>query len=150
MTPPAKDPWVVIDYETDMLFAMCRLLQIGNHRGPVSQKDLNNAIVESALLHLRQLIDVLLSRGRKDDDINLKNVLPGFPRTHSEKLNNLEQQYGESNEEDTYHWIVNKNMAHATLHRSESHDYEKLLEQLVPLVADILREMNNARHSSQS
>jgi len=138
----APDPWVVFDYEADMFFAMCGLLQEGDTVYAALPGPVRNAVVESGLLHTRQLIDVLLSRGNDPDDINLSGLLPGFQPA---RLDELRQVYGSRNLIDSPCWTMNKRLAHATSHRGASYDYTSLLRQLVPLLADIVRDVRS-RH----
>lgn len=51
-----------------------------------------NAIVESMLLHLRILIDILLSKRSDKDDITLTDLLPGFYATGRPGENHIRRQ----------------------------------------------------------
>jgi hypothetical protein len=128
---PAPDPWVVFDYEADMFFAMCNLLRQGNQEYAALSRPIQNAVVESALLHARQLIDILLSPGKFSDDINLSRLLPGFQPA---RLDELQRSY-DSRSVDSPWWTLNKRLAHATSHRGSSHDYTNLLNQLAPVLS---------------
>src|SRR5439155_20780008 len=78
MMSPAStgtDPWEIVEYEARMLFDLCRLL---SSEGFKPDNDIvNNAVVESACLHTRILVDILLSKDSgKGDDILLSQLLP--------------------------------------------------------------------------
>jgi len=61
--------WEVYEYEVSMFNHM---LQFGaTVEYQKLPQPMRNAIVESMLLHLRILVDILLSRGSGNDDINL-------------------------------------------------------------------------------
>lgn len=139
---PAPDPWVVFNYEADMFFAMCGLLEEGDPAYAALSGPVRNAVVESGLLHTRQLIDVLRSLGNDPDDINLSGLLPGFQPA---RLDELREVYGNRNVIGSPCWTLNKRLAHATSHRGASYDYTSLLRQLVPLLADVVRDVRNRR-----
>ncbi len=134
--------WVVFNYEADMFFDLCSLLQEGNQEYAHLTESVQNAVVECALLHVRQLVDILLSRGNDADDLNLAVFLPSF---ESNRLAELRQAYGSRNLIETPCWILNKKLAHPTTHRGSSHDYTNLLNQLAPLLADIVQQVRSLR-----
>ncbi len=61
------DPWDIVAYEARMLFGLWRVLA-SKQNAPVGDI-INNAMVESACLHARVLIDIFLSKdcARADD-----------------------------------------------------------------------------------
>lgn len=134
--------WVVFDYEVMMFRSMCALLANGNQEYAQLSGCVKNAVTESALLHTRQLADILLSRGSQPDDINLQALLPAFQPTG---LNTLRQQYGDNQTTSTPCWTINKHLAHATSQRGDSFDYSLLLNGLAPLLEDILAEIQAQR-----
>lgn len=113
MSPaPTADPrWAVFDYEVMMFRSMCALLVNGNQEYASLSGPLKNALTECALLHMRQLADILLSRGNQPDDIRLQTLLPGF---QPQGLNNLSQHYGDNRTPNTPCGTINKRLAHAT------------------------------------
>ncbi len=136
---PATDPqWVVFDYEVMMFRSMRALLENGNHEYALLSHPLKNAVTESALLHTRQLADILLSRGSQPDDITLQTLLPGFSPL---RLASLREYYGDNQTPDSPCWTINKRLAHATSHRKDSFDYSSLLNGLVPLVENVLADV---------
>jgi hypothetical protein len=140
------DPWEVFDYEADMFIEMCALLETGNPEYAALSPSLKNAVVESALLHTRQLIDIVLSRGRQPDDINLTCLLPGYQLPQIDELRNV---YGNYSLNGSPCWTINKRLAHATSHRGSSYDYTTLLNQLVPIVSQIINEVRKHRRTRQ-
>lgn len=142
MNASPKDPWVVFDYECDQFHAMCQLLVHGNTEHAGLPHYVRNAVVESALLHTRILADLFLSKGTKPDDIHLSGLLPTFA---SQKLTQLEIQYGDSHTEDTPCWTINKMLAHPTSWRSSEYNYTDLLNQVFPLISAVIQEVNEQR-----
>ncbi|MCR4411674.1 MAG: hypothetical protein NUV77_04515 [Thermoguttaceae bacterium] len=133
---------MVFDYEVMMFRKMCSLLANGNQEYADLSWYVKNAVTESAILHTRQLADILLSRGSQPDDINLQTLLPGF---QPQGLNTLRQHYGDNRTANTPCWTINKRLAHATSQRGDSFDYSSLLNGLVPLLEGILVEVQDQR-----
>ena len=140
--PDSTDHWVVAEYEADMFFKLCQLLKLKNPDYASLSQHVRNAVVESALLHTRILIDIFLSRGAKPDDIQISKLLPGF---HSQTLDALKKLYGDSEAPGTPCWTLNKMLAHPTEQRSDRHDYSSLLNQLHPLLNRIWAEVQQER-----
>jgi len=131
--------WEVVAYEATTLFQLCDILGGDAYNG--YPKAVRNAIVESACLHARIIIDILLSKDSgKGDDIRLDQLLPGFQPASLQKLRSV---YGHSKDPQPLPlwpcWILNKMVAHPTLKRGTSYDYADLLRSLVPLIEDVLR-----------
>lgn len=144
------EPWVVFDYEVEQFHAMCKLLETGNEEYAALSLHLQNAVVESVLLHTRILVDILRSNGTYADDIKLSALLPSFT---SEILTQLKTLYGKSGTENSPCWTINKYLAHPTSHRGSEYDYTDLLSQLAPLILLIVQEVNYQRkqfHSNQT
>jgi len=137
------DLWVVPGYEADMFFTLCRFLEQGNQDYARLHHHVQNAVVESALLHTRILVDIFLSRGNKDD-IRLSDLLPGF---QSQALEDLRRAYGDGGMNGTPCWTLNKMLAHSTKQRRDRHDYTALLNQMHPLLAAIWAEVEQQRAS---
>jgi len=138
-TGTATDPWEVVAYEARMLFDLCRVLN-GDafHAYPDVVK---NATVESVCLHIRILVDILLSKdSRKGDDIRLNQLLPGFQ--HS-SVDRLRAEYGDNKRVQPPWpcWILNKMIAHPTLVRGKSQDYTDVIKKLLPFIEDVWREI---------
>ena len=97
--------------------------------------------------YTRQLADILLSRGRGADDINLSDLLPGFLPT---LIGKLRSEYGNGSSQGDACWTLNKKLAHPTTHRTDSHDYSDLLTRLTPLLDHIIQEVRNQRRATSS
>lgn len=138
----SSDPLTVSEYEVDMFRAMCHLLQDGDATYAALNDHIQNAIVESALLHGRILADILLSRGNEPDDINLEDIAPNFT---SADLNQLREFHGTARTENSPCWTLNKMLAHPTLLRGSSFDYSPVLNQLAPIILRIVQELCQRR-----
>jgi len=135
------DPWDIVAYEAKMLFGLCGLL--GNEESKQYSQLVRNAVVESACLHARILVDMLLSRDSgKGDDIQLSELLPGFRHTSVEQLR---VAYGDARTELSPCWILNKMIAHPTLKRGTSHDYTAVLKKLPGSIESVCQEIENHR-----
>jgi len=130
--------WIVFAYELEMFE---RMLELCGDQFCFS-RPINNAIVESLLLHIRNLCDLLLSRGVDADDITLKTLLPHF---NSPRVDELKKLYGSRKEVDSPCWTINKRLAHSTLVRSETFDYSPMLTQLTPVLRSVISEVQQAR-----
>ncbi|TVQ00305.1 MAG: hypothetical protein EA381_07695 [Planctomycetaceae bacterium] len=146
MNAPASsnDPWVIFDYEVGMFRSMCQLLMDGNVEYQSLPIAIKFAVVESAVLHTRILVDILLSRGSESDDIKLSALAPTF--TCSE-IDQLRQSYGGRKEKNSPCWIFNKKLAHATDQRSDRCNYSAQLNRLAPLINNIVNQVTTQRHS---
>lgn len=133
----ANSDWTVFEYEVRMFRCLLALLKKGNQEFP---DGVQYAIVESVVLHTRQLVDILLSRGKKRDDIKLSSLLPCFQSIH---LDTLDKHYGKAHERNSPCWIINKRLAHPTSERGDSFDYSRLLSKLVPKIEVLLQKIND-------
>ena len=130
--------WQVLDYEIWMFRALISSnLPVELARRPEWQY-LRNALSEALVLHTRILVELLLSRGSRPDDIKLNRLLPSFKSDH---LQRLEAEYGRGSEENSPCWRFNKLMAHATAERSISHDYGDAITRLAPIIECILTDV---------
>ena len=104
---------------------------------------LRNALVESSLLHTRILVDALLRRSGKPDDVTLAQLLPAAASSGGlqASLDRLRQAYGAHDQRDTPCWILNKRLAHLTSVRGDSFDYSALYAALDPLIGETLRQV---------
>ena len=151
MVSPASEstpPWSIVDYEAVMFFRLCS--HLGSEASQPDSNTVNNAMVESACLHARILIDILLSKNSgKDDDIRLDELSDGFPHESvhglNESVDQLRTAYGKSGTEQSPCWILNKMIAHPTLKRGTSRDYTEVLNKLFPLIKEVLQEIQNHR-----
>ncbi len=134
--------WTVYDYEVDMFsqtWDMCLMGANKTFRYPIS-----NAIVESMLLHLRILVDILISKGSSpdNDDIKLKNLLPKFD---SVLIGTLRIKYGTRSKVRSPCWTLNKMLAHPSMLRSNNYKYDDVLNIMVPCIMPLLDEIERAR-----
>jgi hypothetical protein len=148
-TPPEmkneqSPEWTVYNYERDMVLALCNHLPTPENNKPLSW-ELGNAAIEALVLHTRILTDILVSKGREPDDINLTKLLPGF---NSVNIDALKSAYGTRNAKDSPCWQFNKLMAHATSHRKDSHEYLPALKITLPIIGKLLDEIEAARKTS--
>lgn len=136
------DQWVVFQYEVDMFLNLCPLLTDGNPEYAALGHWARNAVVESVLLHARQLADILLSKGNYPNDISLKTLLPGFT---PKRIVELQSLYGTRTTKGSPCEVLNTRLAHATMLRGASYDYSPLLNQLYPLLREIGQEVLSHR-----
>jgi hypothetical protein len=132
--------WIVYDYEAFMFKDKWTCCSTGAVK--TFPESVKNAIVESALLHLRILVDILLSRGSESDDIKLTDLLPNF---QSPLIGQLRNAYGDRKTTDSPCWTLNKMMAHPTQFRSDSHNYDPTLKAMLPAILPLLEEIAQAR-----
>jgi hypothetical protein len=138
-----NNPWVVFDYEVDMLRNMCELLRNGNLQYAALSRHVQNAVVESAILHTRNLIDILLSKSKDADDIQLQDLVPAA--YESSKLAALQSEYGDRKTANSPCWAFNKKLAHSTKHRTDTYDYSPHLCAVVPLIFKLVDEIEQHR-----
>jgi hypothetical protein len=137
-----NEPWEVYDYEEDMFQRTLSLLRKkGDYPFPIP-----NALVESMLLHLRILIEILLSSGWHDDIKLEKDLLPGF---NSPLIAELDKIYGDGSEH-THRWTLNKRLAHASNVRSDQFDWTPMLKELLPPIVALLVEIQAERAKAQT
>lgn len=121
--------WTVMDYEVQMYFGTSHVRNNLQCVESDNTRVLKNALVESSLIHARILADILTSKGKMPDDINLKDLI-SERSILIEEISALETAYGKSNEENSICWTINKRFAHPTSHRSDSYDYSKEFNEL--------------------
>jgi hypothetical protein len=151
--PPA--PWRIIDYETSM-FQWLRQIRIDGPVGPGLSEVIKNALAESYLLHVRNLCEIFLpEKEKKTDDLRPRDLFADWDsgaRYFAVKrtIADLVAKYGRSGEPDTPRWHLNKRLAHSTRVRGEStgHDYTPHLKELVPLLSDVLGQIENLRRGA--
>jgi len=148
-----RDPWEVFDYEVDMFFGICDLLaaagddvnqELGGHivGTPEERRRLKNATVESAGLHARNLAEIILSRGTRDDDIRLSDLSPTFA---SPTLDKLDTTYGRRGIDGSPCQRLNTRLMHSTVHRGREYEYGPILQALRPLFAELVQQIRARR-----
>jgi hypothetical protein len=137
MNTSGRNPWPVVAYEIDMLE---QLEAPTRWRGAF-----RNAITESRVLHARQLCDIFLSRGSWPDDIVLAHLIPYWRDLNglAKLVERLEKDFGSRKAPGSPCWIFNKMMAHATLERNDSYNYEAALVQVCPTLKLIVGEIES-------
>jgi len=140
MNQPTKtrDPWLVFEYEAGMFSALWDVFQNGQQGLAILVLPIRNAVVESLLLHIRQLADMILSRGTRRDDILLVYLVQNHVPS---RLDELDRVYGKDSIEGSPCWTINKMLAHATSIRSSSYDYSDLVKQVAPVLEGIIQEI---------
>ncbi len=115
------------------------LRELRRYLGPdrASLKDppwaVRNAVTESALLHARQLAEILLSTGYPTD-IKLTEIMPGFQPAG---LAALESVYVTEKVND----ILNKYVMHPSILRTHMYDYTPTLQRLGDRIEDVVCEI---------
>jgi hypothetical protein len=147
--PPTADPWRIIDYETSM-FQWLSQIRINEPVEPGLPEVIRNALAESYLLHVRNLCEIFLpDKEKRSDDLRPRDLFPDWDSGDrylaiKETIAGLVAKYGKG-DPDTPRWHLNKRLAHSTLVRGEStgHNYAPHLTELVPLLSDVLRQLES-------
>jgi len=136
--------WVVYDYEVDMFNQMHGACSTGARN--MFQQPIANAIVESMLLHLRILVEILVSSGPDPDGDNIKltDLLPSFKSPLIEELRN---KYGRGTPGSPC-WTLNKMLAHPSRLRSHTYSYDPVLKVMLPVLRPLLDEIAQTRQVS--
>ena len=151
MNKSNKDLWQVIDYEVQMYFETRSTYDsLKTVPKDVKAKVVDNALVESMVLHTRIMVDMLISKGHGSDDIKLRDLVPDWCESENGKhlIDKLESVYGRSDVEDSPCWIFNKMLAHPTTWRADSYNYYSALKQIEPHVLDILKAIAKVKSTS--
>ena len=154
-----NNPWVIFQYEVQMYWAMTiTRSEIGKGKGwsiviepqstakripwliqgkRIRSETLTmamNAFIESKLLHVRILAEILLERGTEPDDIKLIQLVPNWKVDQDlvKSLGELRTIYGNAKTENTPCWTINKMLAHFTSFRLSSFNYQTLFETIDP------------------
>ena len=139
----SHQPLVVFEYEVRMYFGTQIPLQVVNHVPIVNPPAtiITNALVESRILHTRQIVDILISKSNKDDDIRLEDILPNIDIQPEIELliKELKDIYGTNTKVNSPCWTINKMLAHPTKHRTNSFNYGQTLNQIDPTIKKILK-----------
>jgi len=140
----SKAEWVVYDYEVRMFRETLNLC--GGNTLPF-ERTVTNAIVESMLLHTRNLADILLDRDARSDAVQLKNLLPGFVPSRRADLKRI---YGAPDIKDSPCWTINKRLVHSITVRTEGFDYGPTMLDLSPDLHSIITEVQTERLKRQA
>jgi hypothetical protein len=146
-----SDQWTVVKYEVKMFNASHKILFKRSYfiRLPYSLK---NAVEEAAVLHTRNLCEIILCRPRPpsfEDDILLSDLFADWPNPRYQKLKEmtarLDELYGSRKKQGTPCWTFNKHMAHSTTKRGHEFDYREILNELHPHIQEIIAEIQRLR-----
>jgi hypothetical protein len=144
MTDAKENPWQVFNYEVYMLFYTTYLsaLYTKQINGNIEKARLN-AIVESRLLHIRILTELLLSNNKNPDKDNivLEDIVPiGQQNDKLESyISELRKKYGTRKNEGSPRWTLNKMLAHPSRIRGSSYNYqESVIDIVCPVIEKIL------------
>jgi hypothetical protein len=133
--------WTIYDYEVGMyneLFA----LQASGLPLFIAQP-VRNAVLESLLLHVRILVEILLSQDQETDAVNLRTLIPaGFT---SPSLTALKDAYGTRDSPGSPRYLINKRLAHSTDVRGNDFNWREVLNNLHPLITSCLEEIDAER-----
>jgi len=135
-----ESEWEVYKYEVDMLRGTRQLCRTGLIKLLFSQT-ISNAVVESRVLHMRILVELLLSDG-PDDNIKLEKLLPRFDQS---KVDELRKAYEAKGEKRSPRQEINKMLAHPTNLRGDHHDYDWVFERLDEPIETLLAEVERER-----
>lgn len=155
MNDESSNAWAILDRESGMLE---RSIQERSRLGHSIHDEerlqvLNNALSESAILHARNLCELFAEpEGKFARDMSLSHLLPDWDWaiTKYERLNallsELEDKYGQYLDVKSPSWTFNQILAHVTLKRLPEKDYTAALDTVLPVLRQILVEIQSKRH----
>lgn len=142
------DIWVSIDYEIEMLRS------IKNTRIIYEKKNVrtivDNALLESSLLHRRNLVEFFLDERKNVQETNLKfkEMIKDFEEENKnlllEKSCNLGKIYGQGGG-GSIRKIINKKLFHPDSSRDDSYDYQKIIDTLDKPLDEIINALTKIR-----
>jgi hypothetical protein len=132
-----KGAWLVASYEIDMHETLLD--------GLLSPDALRNALTESIVLHARQLCEIFLSYSGHSDNIKLFDLVPIDSQSDRLKrlIAELRKEYGNASTRDSPRWVFNKMLLHPTKNRFDRYNYKPALEQVRPLLKEIIAEIES-------
>jgi hypothetical protein len=153
-----KAAWEIFDYELSQLHMLLQVME-ARHHFVLLPHHIANAIVESAIMHLRIVMEMLREKSSKSDDYVLADLLgPYEPRG----LPALRKVY---EEQEAYQPLleehlggdpagiapnlkldpktqIDKLMIHPTKKRTTSHDWTPILMILAPRLRPVLQDLH--------
>jgi hypothetical protein len=109
---------------------------------------LKNRISEGRVLHTRNLCNfctsTLATDIRPSDLFDNYDADPKY-KPLREHMKRLAQNYGRRKERSTPRWAFNKMLAHPTKDRGKGFDYSPFLNRVVPILHDIIGELETLR-----
>ncbi len=142
MANNSENEWMVFDYEVDMWRKLMQL--VFSSETQLLSLTINNALVESLVLHTRMVVGMLISKENQKDDINLERLDSKF---NSRLVGKLSQLYGSSSDSNSACHVFNKMAMHPTTWRGTSFDYAPFIELLHPTIELLLDEVDCYRKS---
>jgi hypothetical protein len=151
-----KAAWDIFDYEWMQFDELWKHFQAGDHqRLPLA---IRNAMVESAVLHLRIVMEMLEDEPEKPDDYWLTDLI-----AIADKPAGLPALIDAYNNETTYaplvvaelggdpgtnmkkspRWQINKLMFHPTKKRATEHDWTPILNILGPHLGPVIQDLRS-------
>ncbi len=149
-----KAAWEILDYELMQLGGLWKHFQAGSHNA--QPLDIRNAMVESAIIHLRIVLEMLKDQPQKNDDYCLKDLILmackpiGLPAliqiytddsTYSGFVVALLKGDPGTNMKKSPKWQIDKLMFHPTKNRTTSHDWTPILNVLVPRLSPVIDDL---------
>lgn len=146
--------WLVIGYEVKMLRALTTRGSPINVASADPQQTmwlLNNLMTEGKALHTRNLCDFCTSA--KPTDIKPSDVFNNYYTDQKytrlrNLIEDLKQQYGKGDEENSARWVFNKMLAHPTKERGTSFEYGPHLTRIWLTLWKIIDELEALRRQS--
>ena len=130
--------WEIFTYEIDMFAKLSAYLSPDAEQSTefaTFRQVIKNAVVESCVLHYRNVCDILLSVGRHGEDIRLDDLLPGF---HTQALEALANAYGFRGMSGRPAHLLHYQALQPWLGRDRDSDYGPTLALLKPIIDAVL------------
>jgi hypothetical protein len=132
------DPLKTIEYEVGMLRRTLEIMR--NERAQLDEKVLENAIVEDAVLHARQLCLAFICEKTDPTDITLTDLIPDWEARPTLKaaVALLKKDFGTSKDSASPRYAFNKGVMHATNIRGAWGAYGPHLETVEQTIREII------------
>ena len=132
--------FVVIDYEIMMFLCGRKKLKLAIDNDEL-RVFVNNALVESRVLHIRVLTEFLLSRNEKrDTDIKLNQLLPKVCVQHKAVIETLQLAYDTALPKisKSPKTLIDQLLAHATIERGSKFDWSPVINAMEQPIVNTL------------
>jgi hypothetical protein len=135
------DPLEIVEYELGMFFGAIAALSVVESLNPLHRQVVKCTLVESSLLHVRNLCEIFLDKGDRHA-IKLGNLLKGYgasPQRMSvlDSAARLGKAYGRKDDPNSPWDIISTMVMHASKRRSNYGVYDQVLRQLLPRIVEI-------------
>jgi hypothetical protein len=154
-----KAAWDIFEAEVAQLEALWRYLQALKHNAQPAE--VRQAVVESAVIHLRIIMEMVSRDAPQQPDdycladliglANRPSYLPALVRTYSDDatyaplVNALLSGTPATSLQKSPKWQIDKLMFHPTRNRAVGHDWTPILNVLAPLVGPVVQDLQ--RHA---